>query len=269
MARPIVFLSDYGLDDEFVGICHGVIARVSPESRVIDLTHGVPAQDVLRGAILLAQSMLYMPEDAVFLGVVDPGVGTARRPVAVRDEAGFLTVGPDNGLLSLSWVGGPAEAVEIASPDAVLLPISPTFHGRDVFAPAAAHLARGARLEDLGPAIDPRTLFLLEVPALDVGETWVRGRVAAVDRFGNLQLSIHQSDLVDLGMQELSSLLVSAGARDMELRRVVTFGELQPGEDGIVVDSSGALALVRNGESAAEALQLAPGDDVLLRREAG
>ena len=144
MSRPIVFLTDYGRSDAFVGICHGVMARIAPDARVIDLTHAVPRQDVLRGAVELARAVPYMPADAVYVAVVDPGVGSDRRAVAVAAGASLL-VGPDNGVLSLAWdaLGGVTEAVEIASPAVVLAPVSRTFHGRDIFAPAAAHLAAG------------------------------------------------------------------------------------------------------------------------------
>src|SRR6266511_4683271 len=135
----ITFLSDYGLEDHFVGVCHGVIARIAPNARVIDLAHGIPPQDVLRGAMVLAGAAPFMPEDAVYLGVVDPDVGGPRGAVAVRAASGALLVGPDNGLLSLAWeaLGGAEAAVEIAAPDVLLEPVSATFHGRDVFAPAA------------------------------------------------------------------------------------------------------------------------------------
>ena len=156
-ARPIVFISDFGLDDEFVGVCHGVIARISPHSRMIDLTHGVPPGDVRRAALILADAVRYMPEESVYLAVVDPGVGTARRAVAVEASGGAILVGPDNGVLSLAWdrLGGAARAVLIASPDVVLPTPSRTFHGRDVFAPAAAHVAAWRPLQDVGPPVDP------------------------------------------------------------------------------------------------------------------
>jgi S-adenosylmethionine hydrolase len=266
VAKPIVFLSDYGLEDEFVGICHGVMARISPDSRVIDLTHGIPPQDVLKGAVVLARSMLYMPKDAVYLAVVDPGVGSDRRAIAAEDEVGFITVGPDNGLLSLAWVGGAARVVEISSPDAVLQPGSPTFHGRDVFAPAAAHLARGASLADLGPEVPLDSLVRLDVPEMDVGDEWLRAKVLGVDRFGNVQLSLRPEDLDDVGMGELPQLPISLSEQDVDVRRVSTFAELDPEEDGLLVDSSGWLALVRNGGNASEAWQLGAGDDLLFRR---
>src|SRR5438093_113251 len=166
--RPIVFLSDYGLEDEFVGICHAVIARISSGSPVIDLTHAIPPQDVLRGALVLGRSIRYLPTDAVILAVVDPGVGTPRRPVAVETlQGGQLLVGPDNGLLSLGWAEreGVARAVEIADPKVILDPVSATFHGRDIFAPAAAHLASGVSLPELGPDVDPASLVEMHPPA--------------------------------------------------------------------------------------------------------
>lgn len=266
MARPIVFLSDYGLDDQFVGICHGVVASLSPESRLIDLTHGIPPRDVLRGAIVLAESMLYMPKDSVFLAVVDPGVGTDRRPVAVEDEAGFLTVGPDNGLLSMAWVGGPRRAVEITSPDAILTPTSRTFHGRDIFAPAAALLARGMPMMELGPEVLPTSLVRMSAPAHDVDNGEIRCRVLGVDRFGNVQLSLRPEDLREFAMESLPDVVISRQGEDFVLPRVSTFGELDPGEDGILVDSSGSIAIVRNAGNAAKSLDLQPGDDVVIRR---
>jgi S-adenosylmethionine hydrolase len=267
VAKPIVFLSDYGLEDEFVGTCHGVMARISPESRVIDLTHGIPPQDVLKGAVVLARSMLYMPKNSVYLAVVDPGVGSDRRAIAVEDEVGFVTVGPDNGLLSLAWVGGAARAVEISSPETLLEPVSPTFHGRDIFAPAAAHLARGASLADLGPEASPASLVRLDLPEMDLGDEWLRAKVLGVDRFGNVQLSLRPEDLDDAGMGELPQLPVYLGEQDVEVRRVSTFAELDPDEDGLIVDSSGWLALVRNGGSASQAWELGSGDDVLFHRQ--
>ncbi len=166
MTRPIVFLTDYGLADEFVGVCRGVMLRIAPHSRILDLAHAIPRQDVLRGALTLGRATDYMPDDAVYVGVVDPGVGTERRSIAVLAESGAVLVGPDNGLLSLAWesLGGAEAAVEITAEHVMLLPVSRTFHGRDVFAPAGAHLATGMRLEELGPAISVDELRILELP---------------------------------------------------------------------------------------------------------
>ena len=166
MSRPIVFLTDYGMADEFVGVCHGVMLRIAPDVRVIDLTHSIPRQDVMHGALTLGRATSYLPEDAVYVAVVDPGVGSGRGSIAVRAASGALLVGPDNGVLSLAWeaLGGAEDAVEITSDDVVLQPVSRTFHGRDVFAPAAAHLAVGMPLAALGSALDVDRLHVLELP---------------------------------------------------------------------------------------------------------
>jgi S-adenosylmethionine hydrolase len=260
MTRPIVFCTDYGLADVFVGVCHGVIARIAPEARVIDLTHQVARQDVLQGALLLGRATRFMPDDAVYLAVVDPGVGSERRPIAVEARSGAHLVGPDNGLLSLAWaeLGGAERAVEIASPEVLLHPVSRTFHGRDVFAPAAAHLANGASLEELGPAVPVHELRVLEVPRPMVAPGSVGARVLSVDVFGNVQLNARSQDLDAAGLGPILQL----GPR--VIPRVDTFTDLPPGSLGILVDSDGLLALVVNRGSAAELLGLKVGDAVVL-----
>jgi S-adenosylmethionine hydrolase len=263
MARSIVFLSDYGLEDEFVGICHAVIARISPASPVIDLTHAVPPQDVLRGAVVLARSIPYLPADAVVLAVVDPGVGTPRKPVAVETmQGGQLLVGPDNGLLSLAWEerGGVARAVEIAEPNVVLEPVSATFHGRDVFAPAAAHLAAGTRLSDLGPPVDPSSLVVASLPVAGVEPGRIDAEVLGVDRFGNVQLSAGLGDIERAGLAGSNRLRVLTRGGATAVRLAATFGDVAEGEFGLIVDSAGRLAVVLNRGSAAEALDVKPGD---------
>src|SRR5437588_9575703 len=165
MARFVTFLSDYGLQDEFVGTCHGVIKRIAADVQIIDLTHGIPPPNALHGALVLAKALEYMPP-GIHLAVVDPGVGTARRPLALEDGEGRLYVGPDNGLLvpAAEAGGGVAAAHELANPAYALQPVSRTFHGRDLFAPAAAHIALGVPLEELGPPLDPEVLVRLGVP---------------------------------------------------------------------------------------------------------
>ena len=261
MSRPIVFLTDYGRSDGFVGICHGVMARVAQDARVIDLTHAVPRQDVLRGAVELARAVPYMPADAVYVAVVDPGVGSDRGAIAMAAGAALL-VGPDNGLLSLAWeeLGGVDSAVEIQNTDVVLSPVSRTFHGRDVFAPAAAHLAAGMPLEDLGPAVDPSTLVRLDVPGPMVAEGAVGARVTATDGYGNVQLNATERDLEDAAV-EVGNVLVVNGRR---LPRAGTFAELPEREPGLIVDSDGYLAIVVNQGNAAQMLGLAAGDVVVM-----
>jgi S-adenosylmethionine hydrolase len=261
MTRPIVFLTDYGRSDSFVGICHGIMARIAADARVIDLTHSVPRQDVLRGAVELARAVPYMPEGAVYVAVVDPGVGSDRRAVAAAAGASLL-VGPDNGLLSLAWeaLGGVDAAVEVVSEDVVLAPVSRTFHGRDDFAPAAAHLAAGMPLEDLGPAIDVATLERLDLPRPMVADGAVGARVTATDGFGNVQLNATEGDLDAAGVAGGRVLIVN-GRR---LPRAGTFAELPEREPGLIVDSEGHLAIVVNHGNAAGMLGLAAGDTVVV-----
>ncbi len=260
MTRPIVFLTDYGLADDFAGVCRGVMARIAPEARVIDLTHSIARHNVLQGALVLGRAARFMPADAVYVAVVDPGVGSARRAVAVEAISGSLFVGPDNGLLSMGWteLGGASRAAEITSERVLLQPVSKTFHGRDVFAPAAAYLATGLPLEDVGPAVDPATLEVLEVPGPMVAPGKVGARVVAIDGFGNVQLNARPADLERAGLGDR----LTVGARPV--RRVETFGDLHEGALGAIVDSQSFMALVVGHGSAAEALGLAPGDTVVL-----
>jgi S-adenosylmethionine hydrolase len=264
VSRPILFLSDFGVDDEYVGLCHAVIARVAPDARVIDLHHGVPPQDITTGALTLAQAVAYGPDDAVFLAVVDPGVGTRRRGVAVEAGPGML-VGPDNGVLALAAeaMGGPTRAVALVPGQVVPWPVSRTFHGRDMFAPAAARLAMGSPLNDVGDPIDPDTLSELRVgePLVEPGR--VATSVIGIDRFGNARLGARPADLEVAGIEGHELSLVRDGS-PVPLRRVATYGELDPGSSGLLKDSAGWLAVVVNGASAAEALGLGRGDRVEL-----
>jgi S-adenosylmethionine hydrolase len=266
VTRPILFLTDYGLDDEFVGVCHAVIARIAPQARVLDLAHGIPGQDVLRGAFVLADATPYAPSDTVYLGVVDPGVGTERRPLVV-ESGDALLVGPDNGLLSLAWeaLGGAKRAFLIEPRElgvAGAAGPSATFHGRDVFAPAAARLAAGLDPAEVGAPIDPASLVRLEVPTPEVEPGRVVCRVVAVDRFGNVQLAAEPDVLEEAGIAGAPRLEVRAKGHRSPAREARTFAEVAEWSVGIVVDSSGRLALVRNRDSAAASLDIRPGDQV-------
>jgi S-adenosylmethionine hydrolase len=262
--RPIVFLTDYGLADEFVGVCRGVVERIAPGATVIDLTHQIDRQAVLQGAIVLGRAVRYMPESAVYLAVVDPGVGSDRRPVAVEAASGAILVGPDNGLLSMAWasLGGAARAVEVASEDVVLRPVSRTFHGRDVFAPAAAHLSVGTPLARLGPALDPSALQTVALPGPMVARGAIGARVVAVDGFGNVQLNATPADLSSAGLAGP----VIVGDRDLPV--VATFADVSHGRPALIVDSQGFMAIVVNHGSASRMFDLRPGDAVTIARGA-
>ncbi len=262
--RPVCFLSDFGLADDFVGTCKGVMLRIAPGVSIVDLTHDVPGFAVEAGAEILQHATRYMPADAVYLAVVDPGVGTGRREIALRTEEGALLVGPDNGLLvpAAESLGGLSGAVALTEERYHLRPISNTFHGRDVFAPVAAHLAAGTELSELGEPVDPPSLVRLDPPdALsDTGEGFVT-RIISVDRFGNARLSVAQEES---GLEYGDDLAVDIGDGRMSVRYVETFGSAKAGELVLVPDSHWRLSLAINKGNAAQALALGTGGKVRL-----
>jgi S-adenosyl-L-methionine hydrolase (adenosine-forming) len=248
----VTFLSDFGLADDFVGICHGVINRICPQAQVIHVTHGIRPQAVGQGARVLAGAIRFLPV-GVHLAVVDPGVGSERRAVAVRSSDGRLFVGPDNGLLvpAADACGGPVEAVQISSTEHVLHPVSRTFHGRDVFSPAAAHLAAGVELTALGPALDTAQLVRRADPEHRIDGTMLTAGVQYVDRFGNIQLAVSPGELD--GLFRPGSLAEIQTADDRYyVRCAETFADVDPGEFVMYEDSSGLLSVAINRGSAAE-----------------
>jgi S-adenosylmethionine hydrolase len=251
----ISLTTDYGTFDGFVAACHGAIARIAPDVRVIDVTHHVPPADVSRGAAVLAQTAPYLPE-SVHCAVVDPGVGTSRRGIALGTPNGVL-VGPDNGLLiwAAEALGGVDEAVELANKDWFLGDVSRTFHGRDVFAPAAARLAVGAALSDAGPSVDRDSLVRLPDPVVTVGDGWIEAEVMTVDRFGNVQLAAAGGTLAGLGADLVINGNVSA-------RRGVTFADVEKGDLLVYEDSAGRVAIAVNNGRAVVVLSVRPGDVV-------
>jgi S-adenosylmethionine hydrolase len=255
----LTFLTDFGLDDGFVAACHGVAARIAPSVRIIDITHLVPPGDVRRGAAVLAQTVTSMPP-AVHVAVVDPGVGTDRRAIAVQAGDGVF-VGPDNGLLSwaITALGGAASAYELTNPGLWNHPVSATFHGRDVFTPVAAHLVSGTALDDAGTRIDAGELVTLSAPTNRMGDGEAEGEVLSVDRFGNVQLSIPSVAAAELGIFIGSSMSIRCNHREIDVPYLTTFGSATPGELIAFTDSAGLISFaVRNG-SAAERLALPPG----------
>jgi len=265
--RPVCFLSDFGLGDDFVGLCKGVILRAAPGVTIVDLTHEVPGFGIEAGAEILQHATHYMPEDAVYLAVVDPGVGTERRAVAVSTGGGSSFVGPDNGLLlpAADALGGVAEAVLLTNPGFHVHPVSATFHGRDVFSPAAAHLAADGDLRELGEALDPASLTRVELPGtqrLNGGS--VAATVVGVDRYGNARLSVAQ----DGSGFEFGTMLEietgEAGDGGMPVRYVETFGSSKAGDLVLVPDSHRRLSLCVNKGNASRALTLKQGDRVVL-----
>ncbi|HEV2451209.1 MAG TPA: SAM-dependent chlorinase/fluorinase [Streptosporangiaceae bacterium] len=258
------FLTDYGLEDGFVAACHGVVRRIAPGVPVIDITHLVPPGDVRRGAAVLAQTIPYLPP-AVHLAVVDPGVGSARRGVAIRAAEGIF-VGPDNGLLSwaVAASGGAEKAYQLTNGELWLHPVAPTFHGRDIFAPVAAHLATGGELAMVGDEIDAADLVSLPAPTSRVQDGEAEGEVMSVDRFGNVQLSIAASEAGRMGIGLGSNVVVRCGRRQLTLPYLETFAAVAPGELVAFTDSAGLISLAVNAGDAAERLGLPPGAHVRL-----
>jgi S-adenosylmethionine hydrolase len=265
--RPITFLSDYGHEDEFVGVCHAVIAQIAPEARVIDLTHGIWRQQVLQGAVALANALPFCPP-GVHLAVVDPGVGSSRRAVAVAAGGeGRILVGPDNGLLSraIDQLGGANSAVDLGQSPFRLEPVSATFHGRDLFAPVAGHLALGARLEEAGEPVEVSSLGLLELPSPEIGSDRIGAHAIHVDGYGNVTLDLDASMLAGGPLAEGERLEVRAPDGRFEALWARTFSDTGPGDLLLYEDSSGAMALAANGGNAAGLLDLRPGSEIELR----
>lgn len=265
--RTIVFLSDFGYRNEWVGICHAVIDRIAPDARVVDLSHGIPPLDVRGGALLLVDSLPYLGADAVVLAIVDPNVGRDR-DVALETRDGRVLVGPDNGLLApaAAALGGVAHGVEVTAPEIVLSPVSPSFHARDVLAPAAAHLAAGAPLEALGPDVDAATVAELTIPEPSVEPGKIECEVLDLNRFGNVLLNVRSGQLGEAGLDGDELVQVDATSGSGRARRVSTYGDVAPGEWGLIVDPRGWLLVMRgNPANAAEGLGgVGPGDPIWL-----
>jgi S-adenosylmethionine hydrolase len=257
--RYLSFLTDYGLEDGFVAACHGVAARIAPHARIIDVTHLIPPGDVRNGAAVLAQTVPYLPP-AVHVAVVDPGVGTARRGVAIA-AGDSVFIGPDNGLMSwgVTAAGGAERAFSLTNRQLWLDRVTPTFHGRDIFMPVAAHLAADAELATAGAEIDVGDLVTLPTPERLVRGSTAEGEVLTVDRFGNVQLTITAADAAEIGVKPGDTVLVHCGRRQLTLPFRETFGAVATGELVVYTDSAGLVSIAVNGGDAAQRLGLPPG----------
>jgi S-adenosyl-L-methionine hydrolase (adenosine-forming) len=265
----ITFLSDFGLQDDFVGTCHGVIKSIAPSVEIIDVTHGISPQHVLQGALVLANTTPYMPV-GVHLAVVDPGVGSSRRPLALRSGDGRLFVGPDNGLLipAAERLGGVASVHELANADYALDIVSRTFHGRDLFAPAAAYLATGVELELLGPPVAADALARLDLPEPEIGENRIRATVLYIDRFGNVQLNLTRDNLQQAEVPPGTVIEVELGLDRYYAVVARTFADARKGDVILYEDAYRNIALAISGGNAAELFGAAPGQDVRIRLQA-
>ncbi len=267
---PLAIITDFGYRDHYVGAMKGVIASIAPRATVIDITHGIPAQSIVAGAIALRESWRYFPPRTVFLAVVDPGVGAARAPIAIETRAGARFVGPDNGLLWLAAKeAGIAKIVKLTSPRHRLSSVSSTFHGRDIFAPAAAYLWRGTSISALGPAMRATSIVRLDIPRPVAASREVRGEVIYVDGFGNLVSNIDRRSVEQFGARfrhKSLSVRIEGGAA---VRIHNAYADAPKGAPLATFGSFDLLEVaVRDGNAAAH-FAAGPGSSVSLAAVAG
>jgi len=268
----IAILTDFGDSDPYVGIMKGVISRIAPDLNLIDLNNHIPPGDIQQGAFHLWQAAAYFPSDAVFLAVVDPGVGTSRQGLYLQ-RGDQVFIGPDNGLFSYLGYKSPTTAWELANPDFQLRNPSSTFHGRDIFAPAAAYATMGIRGEQFGEIVG--SLNQLPPPVCQVNKDHLRGEVISIDRFGNLITSLGQfqktektleinswiEDLI-IGFPPNPEIHHDQAAESLPL--VSTFSDIPPGSCAGLIGSCGLLEIVANQSSAAALLKASIGDVITL-----
>lgn len=264
-APPIVLLTDFGYQDHYAGVMHGVIATIAPAARVIDLTHGIPPQNVTAGAIVLAQGWRYFPPGAIFVGVVDPGVGTDRLPIAIETTSGAVFIGPDNGLLTLAAdAAGFTRAVELRNPEYRLDALSSTFHGRDIFAPAAAHLSRAIRMSSLGP---PVTAIVRTDPTDGVEEdgATLRGAVIYIDSFGNLITNLDRTLVTNFAARFRGRRLLARIRRGAPIPILKAYGDAHPGAPLATFGSFNLLEIALRDGNAAASFGAAAGTRVAIK----
>ena len=262
----VTLLTDYGRDDDFVGVCHGVIRSIDPDAQIVDITHGIRRYAVRQGAIVLRNTLPYMPV-GVHVAVVDPQVGTERRAVALRTGDGRILVGPDNGVLSLAWdrCGGVDMAVDVTRSPHRLEPVSATFHGRDIFAPVAARLASGAELADAGDPLEPDALATVDLPKPRRGDAGIVAHALVVDRFGNAGLNVDHDDLAGSGITLGGTVELEVGGERYLATYAQTFADVKPGELIVYEDAYRTLAVAINRGDAAATLALRPDVEVHIR----
>jgi S-adenosyl-L-methionine hydrolase (adenosine-forming) len=260
----LTFLTDYGLEDAFVAVCHAVASSITPDLQITDITHLIPLGDIRRGAAVLAQAVPYFPP-AVHVAVVDPGVGTARRAVAVQ-AGGSLFVGPDNGLLSVAVTaaGGAERAVALTNTLLWRDTTAATFHGRDIFMPVAARLAAGMPLDQAGDPAETASLVTLPPPECLLDGSTAHVEVVTVDRFGNVQLSLPGRDAPRARLVPGTTVALAWDDREIRMPFVTTFGDVGPGEPLCYRDSGDWVAIAVAGGDAARQLGLRPGTKLTL-----
>ncbi len=265
MYDTITFLTDFGLQDDFVGVCKGVMKRIARDVEILDVTHGIAPQAVKQGALVLSRALPYLPP-AVHLAVVDPGVGSERRGLAIRAGGGRVFVGPDNGLLALAADECGIESVRsLTNPRYHLDEVSRTFHARDLFAPVAAHLAAGASFDDLGEAVEPASLIRLDLPAAVVEDGELVAMIVDIDRFGNLGLNVSAAEIAAVGLEPGQTVELRVALTPYYAEVGETYADTGRGELILYEDSYGAWAIAINGGNAAALTEAAAGDEVRIR----
>jgi S-adenosylmethionine hydrolase len=261
----VTFLSDYGLEDEFVGVCHGVMLKIAPWLKIIDVHHCILRQDIRHGSIVLEQSILYLPE-GVHLAVVDPSVGSKRRAIVIETGSRRIFVGPDNGLLiaASEASGGILRAFDIRNQSFLLSPVSHTFQGRDVFAPAAAHIAAGVDPSELGNELSSAELVRLEMSKAWLHDDHLHAEVLQVDRFGNLQFNFEVPALQGLGVGRAEPLEVRMEGHRLNVNFCSTFADVADGDFVLIEDSYRHISLAINKGDAARKLQAKPGSTAIV-----
>jgi len=264
--KPIItFLSDFGLSDEWVGVCKAVMIKISPEARILDISHQIPSFDVKKGALVLASALPFMPR-SVHLAVVDPGVGTERRGIVIEARRGDFLVGPDNGLLIPAAIklAGIKNIVEITNEKYFSTPISPTFQARDIFAPVAAYLANGVSMKEFGPAIKRDSLVKAPWGKPKVLKDRIEAEVIDLEKFGTIRFNCTRKELNKLGIDYGDRVKVRWADKELTLPFVKTFGEVAVGEALLLIDSSDFLCLAINQGEAASQFGLKVGERVAL-----
>ncbi len=258
----ITFLSDFGLTDEYVSVCKGVIKKIAPEVEIIDITHQVPSFDIRKGAFFLSVVLPFMPA-GVHLAVVDPGVGTDRRGIILQVKRGDFLIGPDNGLLipAAQKLYGIIKAIEITNEKFFLGSPSPTFHTRDIFAPVAAYLSQSVSPEEFGKAINPASLVKPPWGRPRKAKRQVELEVINVDKFGSIRFNLEAKDLIKFGLNQ-NKLILNKGGREIEIPILNTFGKIEKGKPLFYLDSSNLLALAVNQGDASSFFGLKEGDRV-------
>jgi S-adenosylmethionine hydrolase len=261
----ISLTSDFCSTEEWVGVMKGVIISINPSALIVDICHDIPPFDIGKGAFVLAAALPHLPV-GVHVAVVDPGVGTRRRAVVLQAGRGDLLVGPDNGLLlpAVERLGGVEKAYSLENENLFKIPVHPTFHGRDIFAPAAAHLSLGVSPQEVGPPLGEADLVPAPWGRAKEEEGAIYAQIIDVDHFGSLRLNAYPAQVKSLGYQEGDTILLGVGEEELEATYASTFGGVEMGSILLFEDSSGVMAAGINGGSLARTTGAAPGHMVII-----